>query len=608
LPPGTQGIPDTTIESTKYNAFTTDVEQDLNAPRPVESGGTGSDNARGAMIALGGEIANQHVDNYDTFPFIAGSFWSDNSATATPANGHYFSGICHTIASGDMFLEARDYDDPLFVHYVREKHNGVWGAWVRGDIAAVMKTGDTMTGNLNFNIASGSLGITSQNNAGALRWVMAVSDGSAESGANVGSNWFLARYNDNGSILDFPISVVRSDGNVHLNTTIIAGDLHIKHADPVLYLDVPSGSTTTAQIISTDNGIPRWGMFLGQGATRNLIVSSYSASGALLGSPFSIDNASGATFLSSPLTTSYPFDPTQGTIYFGNAATQISWDASKFIFGGPIGNVTFTGIVSVPNPTLANHAASKGYVDAGDTTSLNAANAASTNANNRVLKAGDTMTGKLLLSGSGTSPVFALYSGGGSGYCVRSDTTYLMDQGTDAVGTPTGSPLTYLSSSTFQLAMADAKKPGGGPWGDNSDVRIKSVLGDYTSGLDEILALHPKRYSYKGNDTRADDPPKNVPLIGSDGLAIGDDTRAVTLPYGNSPHYSAALDGTEFVGLIAQDAEPVMPEIVSRHAGMIDGQPVNDIRSIDPNALVYALINAVKILAARVEELEATRK
>jgi hypothetical protein len=43
-PPGTPGIPDTTIQSESYNTFIDDlVMNDLNIPRPITRGGTGGD-------------------------------------------------------------------------------------------------------------------------------------------------------------------------------------------------------------------------------------------------------------------------------------------------------------------------------------------------------------------------------------------------------------------------------------------------------------------------------------------------------------------------------------------------------------------------------------
>jgi len=52
-PPGTNAVPDTTIESSKYNGNVADVETDLNAPRPIIAGGTGANNAVDAANNLG---------------------------------------------------------------------------------------------------------------------------------------------------------------------------------------------------------------------------------------------------------------------------------------------------------------------------------------------------------------------------------------------------------------------------------------------------------------------------------------------------------------------------------------------------------------------------
>ena len=131
-------------------------------------------------------------------------------------------------------------------------------------------------------------------------------------------------------------------------------------------------------------------------------------------------------------------------------------------------------------------------------------------------------------------------------------------------------------------------KPGGGEWIAASDARIKTVVDYYDTGLDAIKQLNPVRYTYNGNDAvkRSDDTP--------------------------SPSLNAGVIGKEFIGLVAQDIEGSMPELVTSVEGFIDGAPVNDLRMMDASALKYALINAVKELALRVESLEeqlaATRK
>ena len=105
-------------------------------------------------------------------------------------------------------------------------------------------------------------------------------------------------------------------------------------------------------------------------------------------------------------------------------------------------------------------------------------------------------------------------------------------------------------------------------WADSSDARIKTVLGDYSTGLAAIKQLSPVRYSFNGNDEDHD------------------------------------ADGEEYIGLVAQDVEPIMPEMVTQTTGHIDGQRVTDLRMLDTTALIYALVNACQELSARIEALE----
>ena len=48
-----------------------------------------------------------------------------------------------------------------------------------------------------------------------------------------------------------------------------------------------------------------------------------------------------------------------------------------------------------------------------------------------------------------------------------------------------------------------------------------------------------------------------------------------------------------------------MPELVHQNKGTIDGEDVDDLRILDTAPLVFALINAVKELSARLKALEA---
>lgn len=139
IPPGTEGFPDTTIESNKYNAFIHDVENDLNTPRPIVAGGTGKNSANAALLALGGEKSSQVVTNYDSQALLPGSFYSAIGATGAPVTGHAFVGI---VLSSDppttppinqnVVMYARDQTDTTVVParvYIRQKKAGVWGPW-----------------------------------------------------------------------------------------------------------------------------------------------------------------------------------------------------------------------------------------------------------------------------------------------------------------------------------------------------------------------------------------------------------------------------------------------------------------------------------------------
>ena len=129
-------------------------------------------------------------------------------------------------------------------------------------------------------------------------------------------------------------------------------------------------------------------------------------------------------------------------------------------------------------------------------------------------------------------------------------------------------------------------QPGGGTWGDSSDSRIKNEIGEYQNGLDAIRSLRPVVYTFKGNDTPE-----------------AEDARG-TVPYENSPHLTAATTSREFIGLVAQECEVAFPEVVSQRAAVIDGAAVTDMRMLDTTPLLFALVNAIKELSARIEALE----
>lgn len=124
------------------------------------------------------------------------------------------------------------------------------------------------------------------------------------------------------------------------------------------------------------------------------------------------------------------------------------------------------------------------------------------------------------------------------------------------------------SGHLLQLANGDAAYPSGGPWlSSTSDARVKDVLGDYLDGTTMLKQLQPKNYQFNGK--------------------------------------AATPAGEQNIGLIADDVETVAPYMVGsreRYLNPSDPAPT-PIKTLNTNALTYALINAVKELDSRLTAL-----
>lgn len=111
--------------------------------------------------------------------------------------------------------------------------------------------------------------------------------------------------------------------------------------------------------------------------------------------------------------------------------------------------------------------------------------------------------------------------------------------------------------------------------GNTSDERVKTITGNYAGGLAEVLKINPITFRYLDNEK-----PKGSTLT------IRDTT-------------------IEHIGVNAQDAEKVIPEMVTKNKGNINGEEVTDLRAVDTSPLIYAMVTAIKELNARIVELEA---
>jgi hypothetical protein len=186
-----------------------------------------------------------------------------------------------------------------------------------------------------------------------------------------------------------------------------------------------------------------------------------------------------------------------------------------------------------------------------------------------------TVTGALRV-GPGTNNTLAVDVSWTQLYAPDSTTQYMnaIDIGTQAAG---GIIYYRNTEHIFQSAnstasFADFKASGTynstGSWLTFSSQEIKSEVADYTQGIEAIAALRPVTYRYAGP--------------------------ADTL---------AADDGNTHVGLLAEEVAPVMPECV----GEGDLGELGTVATLDNGPILFALINSVQALLARIEALEAAR-
>jgi hypothetical protein len=125
------------------------------------------------------------------------------------------------------------------------------------------------------------------------------------------------------------------------------------------------------------------------------------------------------------------------------------------------------------------------------------------------------------------------------------------------------------TAGALTLNSTNAYKPGGGSWVAPSDRALKSTTEDWATGLQAVLSLRPISYRYNDEDW-------------------------------NHEH-------TDHIGLDAGDAAAAIPEmarVVSVPADDPKAPPV-EAGALDHTPLMFALVNAVKELTARLEALEA---
>lgn len=120
----------------------------------------------------------------------------------------------------------------------------------------------------------------------------------------------------------------------------------------------------------------------------------------------------------------------------------------------------------------------------------------------------------------------------------------------------------FVGASVAGFDLSDVQKVGGGSFNSYSDSRYKENVSTYTKGLAEIKQVEPKNYRYTAEFMKSDSPSQAfVGVIAQE------------------------LEGTSFANCVKTDA--------------------NGYKIVDTSELTFALINAVKELSAKIDQLEA---
>jgi hypothetical protein len=153
-----------------------------------------------------------------------------------------------------------------------------------GSFTALSATGNTSLGtaslaaqlNVDFDTAAAQVRNVRYLTAGALRWTTGA-NATAESGSNVGSDWFLNSYNDAGSYISTPLQVTRSTGvttiasavisagtisAVHINSSIIGNTSPNTGGFTTLTIGSTSGPTITSGTGVPGSTTPKGSIFL----------------------------------------------------------------------------------------------------------------------------------------------------------------------------------------------------------------------------------------------------------------------------------------------------------------------------------------------------------
>ena len=135
-----------------------------------------------------------------------------------------------------------------------------------------------------------------------------------------------------------------------------------------------------------------------------------------------------------------------------------------------------------------------------------------------------------------------------------------------------GSGVNGAGSNTFFVKGSSGVYNSGNTtaWQTTSDSRIKKNIVDNNTGLDILNQIQVRNFEYRTEEEIIDFDNPGAVKVDKQGLQLG---------------------------VIAQEIAEVLPEVVKTQS--------TGVKTVDPDNLTWYLVNAVKELSAKVEELEA---